>query len=102
VIKHDAGTGLPSAIFSDCSPLGSKAAAQEAARRWKPSGGPVTTYDGQGCSFVTECVAWNAGTVPNQCGVWCYDGAALVKGKVKIESISGVCLCPDSGSGPWR
>jgi len=98
---HDAGTGLPSAIFSDCSPLGSKAAAEAAARLWGPGGGPYVGQ-GLGCDFTTECVAWSRGTLPNECAVWCYAGQPLVAGKVKVEKISAVCLCPDSGSGPWR
>lgn len=100
MVRHDAGTGAPSAVFFDCNPAGSKAAAQAAALAWRPSGAPVTGYDGLGCSFATECVAWNAGTVPNQCAVWCYAG--FLAGKVRVESISGVCLCPDSASGSWR
>jgi hypothetical protein len=100
MLKHDAGVTNPSVTFTDCNPLGSAGAAQAAAQAWKPGGSPVTTYNGLGCSFQTECVAWNAGTAPNQCAVWCYAGTWA--GKVSVDTISGVCACPTSLSGPWH
>jgi hypothetical protein len=100
MVRHDAGTGLPNAVSFDCNPAGSRAAALAAALAWAPSGSTVTSYDGIGCSFATECVAWNAGTVPNQCAVWCHAGTFA--GKVAIDKISGVCVCPTAASGPWR
>jgi len=99
--KHDAGTGGAGAVFFDCNPAGSQAAAQGAALVWAPAG-HVSSQAGNTCSFATECVAWENAASPTACGVWCYAPTSLLAGKVEITTISPVCLCPTSMSPAWH
>jgi hypothetical protein len=97
--RHDAGIGGAGAVFYDCNPAGSKAAAQGAALLWAPAG-HASAQVGVTCSFSTECVAWENAASPTACGVWCYAG--FWAGKVEITTIQPVCNCPTAASPAWH
>ncbi|MFL5439322.1 MAG: hypothetical protein ACJ79W_09195, partial [Myxococcales bacterium] len=92
--QHNNGLGQ---LYFDCNFLYSpqnpttEQAATAAANAWSAIG----TNRGICDPF---CIGRQTGS---QCAVWCY-GGSNVAGRVSLNTLSNVCVCPNPGSPTWN
>jgi hypothetical protein len=96
------GIGIPGLgqAFFDCAPLWTydEGQAEAAARAWRPSGARVDDLE----LLCRGCVGWRDGT--SACAVWCYGTGPSdpLRGRVGLNTLSAVCVCPTAGAPYWN